>query len=148
MARMAVRVGGLLAGLVPLRVCVVGRAEAALLPACPTVRPAVRPRACECSGQQHAPVARTRALLFISLCEEELKKVGQWGDAPNTGGCTHPTSSFKHGTARTEPQALIAVGCIRRHCLGVHTALPPYWRVALIPACCHRNPPVKSSHLP
>lgn len=98
-----------LAGLVPLRFGVVGRAGAALLLGRPTVPAIYAHRVCERSGQQHAPVARTRVIRFISLCEEEVKKVGQWGEAPNLGACSYPTSSFNRGSAGTEPGALNAV---------------------------------------
>lgn len=101
--------GAALAGLVPLRFGVVGRGGAALLLGCPTVPATYAPCVCERSGQQYAPVARTRVIGFISLCEKEVKKVGQWGEAPNLGACSNPTSSFNRGAAGTEPGALNAV---------------------------------------
>ena len=98
-----------LSGLVPLRFCVVGRGWAALLLGCPTVPATFARRVCERSGQQHAPVARMRVIRFFSLCEEEVKKVGQWGKAPNLGAYSSPTSLLNRGAAGTAPQALNAV---------------------------------------
>jgi hypothetical protein len=115
-----------LARLVPLRLNVVGQARALSLLGCPTVPPIGAFRPCERSGRQHAPVARTRVIQFLPSYEKEDKKVGQWGDAPNLDALRSPTSFLKGGTHGTAQQQQIAEGCIRRHSLGVHLALPTY----------------------
>ena len=97
-----------LARLVPLRFNAVGQAWALQLLGCPTVPPAEASRPCERSGHQHAPVARTRVIQFLSLHEKGDKKVGQWGDAPNLGALRRPTSILKGGTNGTTQQQQIA----------------------------------------
>lgn len=98
----------LLARLVPLRFNVAGQAWAASLLGCPTVPPAGASRPCECSGHQHAPVARMRVIQFLPLHGKEDKKVGQWGEAPYLGTLRRPTSILKGGTYGTTQQQQIA----------------------------------------
>lgn len=97
-----------LARLVLLRFNAVGQARALSLLACPTVPPVGASRPCERSGHQHAPVARTRVIQFLSLHEKEDKKVGQWGEAPNLDAVRRPTSILKGGTNGTTQQQQIA----------------------------------------
>jgi hypothetical protein len=97
-----------LARLVPLRFNVVGQVRALSLLGCPTVPPVGASRPCERSGHQYAPVARTRVIQFLSLHEKEDQKVGQWGDAPNSGALRRPTSILKGGTNGTTQQQQIA----------------------------------------
>jgi hypothetical protein len=97
-----------LACLVLLRFNVAGQARAASLLGCPTVLPVGRPRPCERSGHQHAPVARTRVIQFLPLHEKEDKQVGQWGEAPNLGALRRPTYIVKGGTDGTARKQQIA----------------------------------------
>jgi hypothetical protein len=97
-----------LARLAPLRFEVVGQARALSLLGCPTVPPVGASRPCEPSGHQHAPVARTRAIQFLSLHEKVDKTVGQWGESPTLGALRRPTSILKGGTNGATQQQQIA----------------------------------------
>ena len=90
-----------LAHRVPLLCKAVGYAQAAPLLSCPTVPPVNAPRPCEHSGQQYARFTRMRVLNNLSIYEEKVKEVGQWGAAFDLGTLLCPTLILNSGTGQT-----------------------------------------------
>ena len=94
-----------MAHLVPLLSTAVGQAQPAPLLGCPTVPPISAPRTCERSGQQYARFTRTRVFINLSLYEEKVKEVGQWGTAFDLGALLCPTSIQSSGAGQTAPKS-------------------------------------------
>lgn len=90
-----------LAHRVPLLCKAVGHAQAAPLLGCPTVLPVNAPRPCEHSGQQYARFTRMRVLNNLSIYEEKVKEVGQWGRAFDLGTLLWPTLIQSSGAGQT-----------------------------------------------
>ena len=90
-----------MAHLVPLLSTAVGQAQPAPLLGCPTVPPVNAPRTCERSGQQYARFTRMRVLNNLSIYEEKVKEVGQWGTAFDLGTFLCPTLILNSGTGQT-----------------------------------------------
>ena len=95
-----------MARLVPLLCVAVGQAQAASLPGCPTVPLKSPSRPCERSGQTYARVTRTRVFINLSLYEEKVKEVGQWGTAFDLGALPCPTSNVHSGAGQTGPKSV------------------------------------------
>ena len=94
-----------LAHRVPLLCKAVGHAQAAPLLGCPTVPPVNAPRPCERSGQQYARFTRMRVLNNLSIYEEKVKEVGQWGRAFDLGTLLCPTFMLNSGAGQTAPKS-------------------------------------------
>ena len=94
-----------LAHRVPLLCKAVGHAQAAPLLGCPTVPPVNAPRPCERSGQQYARFTRMRVLNNLSIYEEKVKEVGQWGTAFDLGSLPCPTLIQSSGAGQTAPKS-------------------------------------------
>jgi hypothetical protein len=138
---------GVMARRVPLRLHEAGHARALPLLGCPTVLlSSVYPYVCASRGH-HARVTRRRAFNNSSICEKELIKVGQWGNALNLGALKRPALMLISGAAGQAPEKRKPIECVRRYWQGVGVVLPTYSSVALKQACCHENRPVKSTHL-
>ena len=90
-----------MAYLVPLLSTAVGQAQPAPLLGCPTVPPVNAPRTCERSGQQYARFTRMRVLNNLSIYEEKVKEVGQWGTAFDLGTLLCPTLILNSGAGQT-----------------------------------------------
>ena len=90
-----------MAHLVPLLSTAVGLAQPAPLLGCPTVPPVNAPRTCERSGQQYARFTRMRVLNNLSIYEEKVKEVGQWGTAFDLGTLLCPTLIQSSGAGQT-----------------------------------------------
>lgn len=97
-----------LAHRVPLLCKAVGHAQAAPLLGCPTVPPVKAPRPCERSGQQYARFTRMRVLNILSIYEETVKEVGQWGAAFDLGTLPCPTLILSSGAGQTPPPKALA----------------------------------------
>ena len=95
----------LMARLVPLLCVAVGQAQAALLLGCPTVPLKSASRPCERSGQTYARFTRTRVFINLSLYEETVKEVGQWGTVFDLGALPCPTSNVSSGAGQTAPKS-------------------------------------------
>ena len=95
-----------MARLVPLLCVAVGQAQAALLLGCPTVPLKSASRPCERSGQTYARFTRTRVFINLSLYEEKVKEVGQWGTAFDLGALPCPTSNVNSGAGQTGPKSV------------------------------------------
>ena len=95
-----------MARLVPLLCVAVGQAQAALLLGCPTVPLKSASRPCERSGQTYARFTRTRVFINLSLYEEKVKEVGQWGAAFDLGALPCPTSNVSSGAGQTGPKSV------------------------------------------
>ena len=91
--------------LVPLLSIVVGQVQAASLLGCPTVPLKSASRPCERSGHHYARFTRTRVFINLSLCEEKVKEVGQWGTAFDLGTLPCPTSNVNSGAGQTAPKS-------------------------------------------
>ena len=91
--------------LVPLLSTAVGQAQPAPLLGCPTVPPVNAPRPCERSGQQYARFTRMRVLNNLSIYEEKVKEVGQWGTAFDLGSLPCPTLIQSSGAGQTAPKS-------------------------------------------
>lgn len=87
--------------LVPLLSIVVGQVQAASLLGCPTVPLESASRPCERSGHLYARFTRTRVFINLSLYEEKVKEVGQWGTAFDLGTLPCPTSNVNSGAGQT-----------------------------------------------
>ena len=94
-----------MARLVPLLCVAVGQAQAAPLLGCPTVPLKSASRPCERSGQTYARFTRTRVFINLSLYEEKVKEVGQWGTAFDLGALPCPTSNVNSGAGQTAPKS-------------------------------------------
>ena len=90
-----------MARLVPLLCVAVGQAQAASLTGCPTVPLKSASRPCERSGQTYARFTRTRVFINLSLYEEKVKEVGQWGTAFDLGTLLCPTLILNSGAGQT-----------------------------------------------
>ena len=86
---------------VPLLCKAVGHVQSAPLLGCPTVPPVNAPRPCEHSGQQYARFTRMRVLNNLSIYEEKVKEVGQWGRAFDLGTLLWPTLIQSSGAGQT-----------------------------------------------
>ncbi len=91
---------------VPLLCKAVGHAQAAPLLGCPTVPPVNAPRPCERSGQQYARFPRMRVLNNLSIYEETVKEVGQWGIAFDLGTLLCPTLILSSGARQTAAKSV------------------------------------------
>ena len=94
-----------MARLVPLLCVAVGQAQGALLLGCPTVPLKSASRPCERSGQTYARFTRTRVFINLSLYEEKVKEVGQWGTAFDLGSLPCPTLILSSGAGQTAPKS-------------------------------------------
>ncbi len=94
-----------MARLVPLLCVAVGQAQAASLTGCPTVPLKSASRTCERSGQTYARVTRTRVFINLSLYEEKVKEVGQWGTVFDLGVLACPTFNLNSGAGQTDPKS-------------------------------------------
>ena len=94
-----------MAHLVPLLSTAVGQAQPTSLLGCPTVPPDTAPRTCERSGQQYARFTRMRVLNNLSIYEEKVKEVGQWGTAFDLGSLPCPTMILSSGAGQTAPKS-------------------------------------------
>lgn len=95
-----------LAHRVPLLCKAVGQAQPAPLLGCPTVPPVNAPRPCERSGQQYARFTRMRVLNNLSIYEEKVKEVGQWGKTFDLGTLLCPTLILNSGAGQTVPKSV------------------------------------------
>ncbi|NNB51432.1 hypothetical protein [Pseudomonas fragi] len=96
----------LLARLVPLLSMAVGQAQATSLLVCPTVPLKSASRPCERSGHHYARFTRTRVFINLSLYEEKVKEVGQWGTAFDLGILPCPTFNLNSGAGQTSPKSV------------------------------------------
>ncbi len=79
----------------------VGQAQATSLLVCPTVPLESASRPCERCGHHYARFTRMRVFINLSLYEEKVKEVGQWGTAFDLGALTCPTSNVNSGAGQT-----------------------------------------------
>ena len=91
---------------VPLLCKAVGQTQPAPLLGCPTVPPVNAPRPCERSRQQYARFTRMRDLNNLSIYEEKVKEVGQWGTAFDLGTLLCPTLILNSEAGQTVPKSV------------------------------------------
>lgn len=83
----------------------VGQAQATSLLVCPTVPLESASRPCKRSGHLYGRFTRTRVFINLSLYEEKVKEVGQWGTAFVLGALPCPTSNVNSGAGQTDPKS-------------------------------------------